>query len=403
MGRAMIGTDAAEFRCLTRVAAAVVRGSVEPVDGAEGSAEVLAALGHRHRMAAPVLERLAEACRPVDAGVAARLEAAARRKRVHALWLTAKAVEISRAFSASGVRHLAIKGPALAQALYGDPAARDSKDLDFLIDPGRIDEAHAVLLKLGYRENEDGTSAGRLPIGSGDMGKHRTFVSGDVAVEAHSRLVDVPELFPLTFEDLWAARESVGLGQADVPVPSFAHGVLYLCVHGAEHVWFRLKWLQDIARILATTDDARLAECQALADRLGLEAVFGSALELVDRTFNIRPPAPMTKPGGRTQARLTALSETALASPAEMASAAPMTWLLKKLPVQINLRSHAGYRIAFLRHLVLAPRAFDLRSWPRWARWFYHPMRPLLFLRSRIGEQSRQQANSGGTKQATTP
>src|SRR6478736_3812724 len=48
---------------------------------------------------------------------------------------------------------MAQKGPALAHLLYGDAAARQFGDLDFLVPPGEVNRAVATLRELEYEKN----------------------------------------------------------------------------------------------------------------------------------------------------------------------------------------------------------------------------------------------------------
>jgi hypothetical protein len=63
----------------------------------------------------------------------------------------------------AGIEVLPLKGATLSRDLYGDPGLRPAKDIDVLVERGRIDEAAAVLGRRGY-----------LPAGkSGDTGRGR--------------------------------------------------------------------------------------------------------------------------------------------------------------------------------------------------------------------------------------
>lgn len=58
---------------------------------------------------------------------------------------------ILQALAASGVPAILLKGAALAQAIYGNPALRPMGDLDLLVRPADVDTALATLAGLGYR------------------------------------------------------------------------------------------------------------------------------------------------------------------------------------------------------------------------------------------------------------
>ena len=57
-----------------------------------------------------------------------------------------------------------LKGTAMAEALYGDLGARESADLDLLVEPDRLDETVATLTSLGWTENRLAAPDRGLPV-----------------------------------------------------------------------------------------------------------------------------------------------------------------------------------------------------------------------------------------------
>lgn len=366
-----------DFRYLAAVCGAVAADRAVP--GADGvDTAGLAALARRHRIATRSADALAVAIASHDPAAAAALGAHVRTRRLAALDRTARMAALSAALTNAGIRHLGIKGPVLAQQLYGDVAARDSKDIDLLVDPAAAAQAAAVFARLGYADT--------APVNrGGSAGKHLTYAGHGIEIEVHTRLFDVDALLPLSFAHVWPRREPVALGGTAVPALSRADTLLYLCAHGAEHVWFRLKWLEDIARIVTRPDadaEARavLDDALALARETGAEAILVTAMRLVGDVFGIDCPAIARDT--RTSRALVRLSQEALAAPAELASAPPVGWLLRKLPVQWGMARTWRYRSGLIRHLALASRDFDAPLPPA-LRWLRLPLRPAMLLRDR--------------------
>lgn len=281
---------------------------------------------------------------------------------------------ISAALTAAGVRHVGIKGPVLAQQLYADVAARDSKDIDLLVDPSAVVQAATVFGALGYTNitsNEKG----------GSVGKHLTYAGHGIEVELHTRLFDIDTLLPLSFAQIWPRHEKVKLGGVEIPTLSRADTLLYLCAHGAEHVWFRLKWLEDIGRIVTGPDATAVArDALARARDTGADAILTAAFQLVRDILGI--DCPDIAPDTRTSRTLVTLSKEALAAPAELASVPSIIWILRKLPVQWGMARNWRYRGGLLWHLALAPRDFDV-SLPPALRWLRLPLRPAMLVRDR--------------------
>jgi len=72
-----------------------------------------------------------------------------RRRAVALEAMTVRAIEL---LERDGVRALALKGPLLARALYGDPAMRPTSDIDLLVAAEDLPRAVEAAHRLGYRE-----------------------------------------------------------------------------------------------------------------------------------------------------------------------------------------------------------------------------------------------------------
>ncbi|MDG0790787.1 nucleotidyltransferase family protein [Cohnella ginsengisoli] len=82
--------------------------------------------------------------------VKAELDTDSRYNRLKMLSLAAEMSRVSACLSSGGVRSLVLKGPLLAQDLYGDLSKRTSKDLDILVPAEKLDEIRILLADLGY-------------------------------------------------------------------------------------------------------------------------------------------------------------------------------------------------------------------------------------------------------------
>ncbi|QQV78477.1 nucleotidyltransferase family protein [Sphingomonas aliaeris] len=357
-----------------RVASDQPVAALDPADPA-----AIFAMVRRHRISTRAIAVLGIALRDRDPVLSERLTVRARDRGFAALGRTDRMVTISQRLAAANIRHLGVKGPVLAQQIYGDVGARDSKDLDLLVDPAAIGDAAAILGSIGFIET--GTETGRGDTEADN--KHRTFFGHGVEVEMHTRLLDVEALLPLSFEAVWARRETVMLGAVAVPALSMADTFLYLCAHGAQHLWFRLKWLEDIARIVTLPAYPEIApQAIARARETGAEGIFISAIDLVDHVFGIAGTVPIAD--RRAGHGIVRLSLKALVAPAEHASAPPIGSILQKVPVQFTMARSWRYRRDLIKLLVLAPRTFDANGLPPGLGWLRLPLRPFMLLRDRL-------------------
>ena len=84
--------------------------------------------------------------------------------RRHGALLTLIAQRLMGMLGEEGIRVSPLKGPLLADALYGDPARRNSTDIDLLVAPERIADAVAVVRRLGYAPPRDRVGGDGLPL-----------------------------------------------------------------------------------------------------------------------------------------------------------------------------------------------------------------------------------------------
>jgi hypothetical protein len=113
--------------------------------------------------------------------------------------------------------------------------------------------------------------------------------TGD-ALDLHWRAVDNSLLAPGRFR-MDALQEVAIAQQRTLPTLPTEELLLYLCVHGATHAWFRLKWLADVAALLRKGGPEAMARLQHEAKRAGLQRPVHLAMSLSDALFGTGMPA----------------------------------------------------------------------------------------------------------------
>ncbi|MDY6844901.1 MAG: nucleotidyltransferase family protein, partial [Thermodesulfobacteriota bacterium] len=73
-------------------------------------------------------------------------------------------------------------------------------------------------------------------------------------IELHYRCFNDPRLFPLNIDQVLKEQRFLTIAGRQVQTLTIEDTILYLCVHGSLHAWFRLFWLCDIAEILEKSD-----------------------------------------------------------------------------------------------------------------------------------------------------
>lgn len=160
------------------------------------------------------------------------------------LQLTAEMERISENFIKSGINVLFLKGPVIANLLYGDISLRTSKDLDFIISIKHLKEAEILLIKQGYEKKDSQFKFNKL------RHRHISFFHPQkrIEVEIHWRLHPSPEK-ETKFSELWNRKRRSSLNKNPVYYLGDEDLFHYLILHGARHGWNRLRWLIDIQQL----------------------------------------------------------------------------------------------------------------------------------------------------------
>ena len=207
------------------------------------------------------------------------------------LLLKAELLKILRLFEEHNIAVLPIKGPVLAETVYGNIAFREYSDLDILVSEYDYAKAERVLSKLDFTLNTqiEGESA---EVRFQD-GHHRNFIheQNRIHLELHWELIeryrglilmkDVPR-------DLMTMIDFGGL-QVRTFKPEFL--LLYLCVHGYTHQWERLSWLCDVAELIHTQPALDWEAVLQLAKQFHLLNVLAMGLFLVNDILECKIPA----------------------------------------------------------------------------------------------------------------
>lgn len=156
---------------------------------------------------------------------------------------TLKAMQIGRecaimsaTLAEEGIRHVFMKGVVLALRDYPEPWMRPMRDIDLLVDPSQLEEAHALLLAQGGAMQE----YAYRPVERTELGKHLPPIHSPnrvLPVEVHYRML-VPEIaLPETArtaieQSAFASQSALVIGDVTVPVPDTETMLAHLIVHG---------------------------------------------------------------------------------------------------------------------------------------------------------------------------
>jgi Uncharacterised nucleotidyltransferase len=249
---------------------------------------------------------------------------------------------------------LFVKGASLAQLAYGSLALKSARDIDLLVAPDDAARAFGLLKREGYAAVAPPAAPSPAQLGV-LLRLHKDLELVDVArglnLELHWRLIDNPVL--LREVGLGAPTQDVPVLDGQLRTLGDAQLFAYLCVHGASHCWFRLKWLADLNAWLAGKREDQIVGFYRYAETLGVGACAGQALLLCNRLLGLTsPPALTSALNGAKLRLLVAIALDAMVGPdAETELAQRPFGPFRTLPAQF-LRGHgAGFFLAQCRML----------------------------------------------------
>jgi len=205
----------------------------------------------RHGVTPQVVGRLVSAAEtelPPELAEAARVHLSELRERNRTI--IGEFGAILDALRRTGIEAIPLKGPVLAQLLYGDATARAFRDLDFLVRRADAERTISVLAELGYREFPD--PANLSP-------RHRTALyalrgqtvlwkaDALAPVEPHWTLAPANLRLALDLEGMWRRSQPIVFADREIRAPAPSDLVLTVAIHGGKDEWSRLQSVCDLA------------------------------------------------------------------------------------------------------------------------------------------------------------
>ena len=190
-------------------------------------------LAEEERVLPFVAAQLSKRREVIPAGVAAQVDAIACEEAKAAFFWCAELRGVLRAFGERGIPVVLLKGPSLAERLYGGAALRPSRDLDLLVATQDWASAESALTAVGFapmREADD---------------YHRPWMRQTTKLELH---FDVENPLAFNFHVATALRRASPAEFMGEPCRLLApeDELLYLCLHAARHRYERLGLVLDL-------------------------------------------------------------------------------------------------------------------------------------------------------------
>jgi hypothetical protein len=306
------------------------------------------------------------------------------------LELASTIVLLTRLFHQNGIRSIVLKGIGFAVQAYHEWASRHAGDIDLFVDAHDLNGAVNLLKASGFRRMEYDID----PLSK----KFKIFMKGNnqilysdparhIGIELHWRLFPQQHLLPLTFNAAWQDSQSIAMANSTLHTLSRHHTLLHACCHGAQHLWYRLFWLYDVALCISRFSDTDWCVLTALVKHLRVHQSVAQALYLVHNFFDVQLPSAgyrlmsTGKDRNRNLRRVMRLMFEFDAGPCIPFSIPHLI----KIQHDLALRNNDAERIFYLcRYLAPSLRDFNAILLPDAAAFLYYPLRPIIWIYRKI-------------------
>lgn len=316
--------------------------------------------------------------RVVPAPVMEELRRLAARARTNSLLAAGECARIARALAAERIAMLPLKGAPLSVALYGDPAARHTADVDILVPDADVERAEGALQALGYQPE---LPQARMTPGMRKMRSRYSVSSAyrnprlQIAVDLHWG----QELWTrVQLEELWRRSEAAQCLGAPMRRLDSDMLLLYLSDHGAKHNWSRLKWLSDVAVLLARPRHRPWEELFDLARTLDATGALAAAASLVHSLYGLSLPPELSgfvRRDGQAQALAAGAMIAMRMTQEELFSATRSQSIMQRLRNQ-GLRRPALPLAEHVRNRWVHADDLSRFALPDSLLWLHYPLRP---------------------------
>jgi Uncharacterised nucleotidyltransferase len=171
-----------------------------------------------------------------------------------------------------------LKGPVLAELLYGDVWARPSDDLDLLVRPEEFSRARALLEELGF-----------TPVGEVDE-YHLGFERNGIFIELHFAIAS-PSALHFDLAGAWDHSRTVRFRGHSIRFFSPVDLILYLSLHALKHCFAKLIWVLDVVHGLEALSESEASSLLSQASTQQLKNLLLTSCEIARRSFEITLPA----------------------------------------------------------------------------------------------------------------
>jgi hypothetical protein len=211
------------------------------------------------------------------------------------LLLTSHLIRILNVLTLQDLSAVPFKGPVLATLAYNGLAWRACGDLDILVHTRDAVRARDVLMAHGYRPKVQGGGPWDASYLRYAYEAQLVHPDDGVCVDLHWRLTGNAFPFHLHPEHIWRHLQPVTLLGTTMHTLRSDDLLLYLCVHGAKHVWCNLGLVCDVAELIRHRPEIVSEQLIARAQVLGSERILSLGLVLAQHLMDVPLPHSLSQ------------------------------------------------------------------------------------------------------------
>jgi len=353
----------------------------EPYSSEINEFDILIDYAKMHRVTSVIQEITVNQKTPISHNLNKELSAINKKSKLKMLLFLAEISSICSTLKQKSIRVIPLKGPVAAKQIYNDYTAKNSRDIDLLIQLKHLDQIIESLEQLGYScpKKYKSLSKKQQKVFQ-ESNNQLTFFNHKkkVQLEIHWRLFANSHYLPITFDKLIKDGSEIIINKTAIYCLSNKHLLFYLCAHGAKHHWALLYWLMELANLVENKKydwESILKE----AIEHGVERPVVQGLILVETLFSVPAPSIIQEYHQR-HSIIQDIVKTAIQRihgknlPSQRKT---ILNYLKTLVYKMKLKSDISYKLAFWNPI--SPNDFELVKLPDPLFFGYFWLRPFFW------------------------
>lgn len=199
------------------------------------------------------------------------------------LLLTGELIKIIEIFENHRIPLIFYKGPVLTYLTYGNLSMRHFVDLDLLVNPDHVNQAHEILYSMGYDSDLKLNEKQNKKFISQQQELKFFNKSNNVSVDLHWKL---SLLHSVKTSSLIKKTKNVEIFNKPLKTLQPEEMLLLICIHNSSHRWDKLSFLSDLSDF-ALKNDINWFKLISLAKQMGLMRIVNINLILIKNIMNL--------------------------------------------------------------------------------------------------------------------